>query len=216
MVSACTVLGFAILDHFILASEHSRITNMVRFGMHVPAVILMLIFTSKRFYDRWYDTGIAFVAPMFGIGTVIMAAFSPANEVPLIGGRLLLASFFFYFMIGLRLRSAMQANLIVFAALAIAAVAGTMPSATATYLIFTLFTANIIGVAGSYALEHANRTAFLEHRQLTEVATHDGLTTLLNRAAFEDQIRRVWQQAQRDRKTISVIMIDIDYFNDYN
>jgi len=216
MVSACTVLGFAILDHFILASEHSRITNMVRFGMHVPAVILMLIFTSKRFYDRWYDTGIAFVAPMFGIGTVIMAAFSPANEVPLIGGRLLLASFFFYFMIGLRLRSAMQANLIVFAALAIAAVAGTMPSATATYLIFTLFTANIIGVAGSYALEHANRTAFLEHRQLTEVATHDGLTTLLNRAAFEDQIRRVWQQAQRDRQTISVIMIDIDYFKAYN
>jgi diguanylate cyclase (GGDEF)-like protein len=216
IVSACTVLGFAILDHFILASEHSRITNMVRFGMHVPAVILMLFFTSKRFYDRWYDTGIAFVAPMFGIGTVIMAAFSPANEVPLIGGRLLLASFFFYFMIGLRLRSAMQANLIVFAALVIAAIAGTMPSATATYLIFTLFTANIIGVAGSYALEHANRTAFLEHRQLTEVATHDGLTTLLNRAAFEDQIRRVWQQAQRDRQTISVIMIDIDNFKAYN
>ena len=36
MVSACTVLGFAILDHFVLSAEHSRITNMVRFGMHVP------------------------------------------------------------------------------------------------------------------------------------------------------------------------------------
>src|SRR6187399_3109110 len=216
MVSACTVLGFAILDHFILSAEHSRITNMVRFGLHVPAVILMLIFTSKRFYERWYDSGIAFVAPMFGIGTVIMVAFSPPNEVPLIGGRLLLASFFFYFMIGLRLRSALQANLIVFGALVVAFIAGTMPTATATYLMFTLFTANIIGVAGSYALEHANRTAFLEHRQLTEVATHDGLTTLLNRAAFEDQIRRVWQQAQRDRQTIAVIMIDIDYFKSYN
>jgi diguanylate cyclase (GGDEF)-like protein len=104
----------------------------------------------------------------------------------------------------------------VFAALVIAFLAGTMPTATATYLMFTLLTANIIGVAGSYALEHANRTAFLEHRQLTEVATHDGLTTLLNRAAFEDQIRRVWQQAQRDRQTIAVIMIDLDYFKAYN
>jgi diguanylate cyclase (GGDEF)-like protein len=42
------------------------------------------------------------------------------------------------------------------------------------------------------------------------------LTALLNRAAFEDQIRRVWQQAQRDRQTIAVIMIDIDCFKAYN
>jgi len=100
--------------------------------------------------------------------------------------------------------------------LALASLLGTMPTPTATYLLFTLLCANIIGVVGSYALEHANRTAFLEHRQLTEVATHDGLTRLLNRAAFEDQIRRVWQQAQRDRQTVAVIMIDIDCFKAYN
>jgi len=216
IVSACTVVGFAILDHFVLSPEHSRITNLVRFGLHVPCVLIMLLLTSSRFYDRWYEIGISFVAPMFGIGTVIMSAFSPPNEVPLVGGRLLLACFFFYFMLGLPLRAAARANFIVFAALFIAFLAGTMPHYTASYLMFTLFTANVIGMAGSYALEHANRTAFLEHRQLTEVATHDGLTTLLNRAAFEDQIRRVWQQAQRDRQTIAVIMIDIDYFKSYN
>jgi diguanylate cyclase (GGDEF)-like protein len=215
-IAACTVTGYVILDHFVLSAEHARITNLVRFGLHVPAVILMLVLTSKRFYSRWYDLGISIIAPVFGIGTVIMAAFSPPAEVPLVGGRVLLASFFFYFMVGLRLREALRANLIVYLALVIAFVAGTMPTATATYLMFTLFCANIIGFAGSYALEYANRTAFLEHRQLTEVATHDGLTTLLNRAAFEDQIRRVWQQAQRDRQTVAVIMIDIDCFKSYN
>jgi diguanylate cyclase (GGDEF)-like protein len=215
-IAACTVTGYVILDHFVLSAQHARITNLVRFGLHVPAVVLMLVLTSKRFYNRWYDLGISIIAPVFGIGTVIMAAFSPAAEVPLVGGRVLLASFFFYFMVGLRLREALRANLIVYLALVIAFVAGTMPTATATYLMFTLFCANIIGFAGSYALEHANRTAFLEHRQLTEVATHDGLTTLLNRAAFEDQIRRVWQQAQRDRQTVAVIMIDIDCFKAYN
>lgn len=215
-LSACTVLGYAILDHFVLSSNHARITNIVRFGMHVPAVIIMLVCTSKRFYARWYDLGISVVAPLFGIGIVIMAAFSPPAEVPLVGGRLLLVAFFFYFMIGLRFREAVTANAIVISALAVAAVASPMPGSTATYLLFTLFVANLIGVVGSYALEHANRTAFLEHRQLTEVATHDGLTTLLNRAAFEDQIRRVWQQAQRDRQVVSVIMIDIDCFKAYN
>ena len=215
-IAACTVTGFAILDHFVLSAEHARITNYVRFGLHVPAVIVMLVLTSQRFYNRWYDIGISVVAPLFGIGTVIMAVFSPPHEVPLVGGRLLLASFFFYFMIGLRLREALRANAIAFAALVIAFAAGSMQTTTATYLLFTLFCANIVGFAGSYALEHANRKAFLEHRQLTEVATHDGLTTLLNRAAFEDQIRRVWQQAQRDRQTLSVIMIDLDYFKPYN
>ena len=215
-MSACTVLGYAVLDHFVLSADHARVTNIVRFGMHVPAVIIMLICTSRRFYARWYDLGIGIVAPLFGIGIVIMAAVAPVNEVPMVGGRLLLVAFFFYFMIGLRFREAVRANLIVFAALAVAIVASPMPGSTGTYLLFTLFCANLIGVIGSYALEHANRTAFLEHRQLTEVATHDGLTTLLNRAAFEDQIRRVWQQAQRDRQTVSVIMIDIDYFKAYN
>jgi diguanylate cyclase (GGDEF)-like protein len=215
-IAACTVSGYVVLDHFVLSPEHSRVTNLVRFGLHVPAVILMLVLTSRRFYGRWYDLGISVIAPAFGIGTVVMAAFSPSAEVPLVGGRLLLASFFFYFMVGLRLREALRANLIVYAALVVAFAAGTMPTATATYLMFTLFCANIIGFAGSYALEHANRTAFLEHRQLTQVATHDGLTALLNRAAFEDQIRRVWQQAQRDRQTVAVIMIDIDNFKAYN
>lgn len=216
IISACTVTGYIVLDHFVLSAEHSRVTNLVRFGMHVPAVILMLVLTSKRFYTRWYDLGISIVAPTFGIGTVIMAAFSPPNEVPLVLGRMLLACFFFYFMLGLRFREGVRANLFVFAALGVAVLAGTMPTLTAYYLMFTLLCANIIGGAGSYALEYANRTAFLEHRQLVEVATHDGLTTLLNRAAFEDQIRRVWQQAQRDRQTVAVIMIDIDCFKSYN
>jgi len=215
-VAACTVVGFAVLDFFVLSPNHARITNMVRFGMHVPAVIIMLIFTTRRFYARWYDLGIGIVAPLFGIGIVIMAAFSPPNEVPLVGGRLLLVAFFFYFMIGLRFREAVFANIIVFSALVAASILSPMLSTTSTYLLFTLFCANLIGIAGSYALEHANRTAFLEHRQLSEVATHDGLTTLLNRAAFEDQIRRVWQQAQRDRQTLAVIMIDIDCFKKFN
>jgi diguanylate cyclase (GGDEF)-like protein len=215
-VSACTVLGFAILDHFVLSPNHARITNLVRFGMHVPAVLIMLTCSSKRFYERWYELGIGVVAPLFGIGMVIMAAASPHDEVPLVGGRLLLVAFFFYFMIGLRFREAVGANLIVLAALAVATFTTSIPTASATYLLFTLFSANLIGFAGSYALEHANRTAFLEHRLLSEVATHDGLTALLNRAAFEDQIRRVWQQAQRDRQTVAVIMIDIDFFKSYN
>ncbi len=88
-------LGRAFAHHQHGSLRHARAGGDPHAHLHLEAVLRSLV-----------RLGIAFVAPMFGIGTVIMAAFSPANEVPLIGGRLLLASFFFYFMIGLRLRSA--------------------------------------------------------------------------------------------------------------
>jgi diguanylate cyclase (GGDEF)-like protein len=58
--------------------------------------------------------------------------------------------------------------------------------------------------------------AFLDRRRLAEVAMHDGLTGLLNRAALEDQVRRVYQQAARDRVAVSVVLVDIDHFKAYN
>ena len=86
----------------------------------------------------------------------------------------------------------------------------------ATYSLFVLFSANLIGGAGCYALEYANRVAFLERRRLAEVAMHDGLTGLLNRAALEDQAKNLWQHAQVARLPVSVLLIDIDHFKAYN
>jgi diguanylate cyclase (GGDEF)-like protein len=82
--------------------------------------------------------------------------------------------------------------------------------------LWTLFCANLIGAAGCYALERANRMAFLDRRRLAHVALHDGLTGLLNRAALEEQVRKVYQQAARDRTSVSVVLIDIDHFKAYN
>ena len=111
-----------------------------------PRCIIMLICTSKRFYDRWYDLGIGFVAPLFGIGTVIMAAFSPpqrsaAGRRPPAAGVVLLL---FHDRPALPRGAARQSHR-VRARWSSRSLAGTMPTATATYLMFTLFTANLIG-----------------------------------------------------------------------
>jgi diguanylate cyclase (GGDEF)-like protein len=96
------------------------------------------------------------------------------------------------------------------------ALSTTITPAVAIYQLFVLFCANLIGGAGCFALEHANRVAFLDRRRLTEVAMHDGLTGLLNRAALEDQVRRLWQHAERELLAVSVVLIDIDHFKAYN
>jgi diguanylate cyclase (GGDEF)-like protein len=187
-----------------------------RFGLQLPLVLIMMVLTGPRLYGRWYQPAIQVAAPLFGAGTVLMAVEATPAQLPLVAARLLLAAFYFYFMLGLSFNAALRSNLLLIAAYALAALSGAIGTTVATYSLFVLFCANLFGGAGCYALEYANRVAFLERRRLAEVATHDGLTGLLNRAALEEQARALWQHAAGAHLPVSVLLIDIDHFKAYN
>jgi len=216
IVALSTVLGFAVIDHYVLPGPRIGHSDLVRFGLHLPMVLTMLVLTGERFFDRWYQPCIQIAAPLFGIGTVIMATQASAEQLPLIVARLILAAFFFYFMLTLTLNAALRTNLILIASYGLAAALGAVSAQVATYQLFVLFCANLIGGAGCYALERANRMAFLDRRRLADVAMHDGLTGLLNRSALEEQVRRLWSQASRDQIAVSVVLVDLDHFKAFN
>jgi diguanylate cyclase (GGDEF)-like protein len=215
-VALSTVLGFALIDHWVLPGPRIGHSDLVRFGLQLPMVLVMLVLTGEKYFDRWYQPCIQIAAPLFGLGTVIMATQASPEQLPLISARLLLAAFFFYFMLSLSLAAAIRTNAILLGAYAIVGVIGAVQPHVATYQLWTLFCANLIGACGCYALERANRMAFLDRRRLAHVAMHDGLTGLLNRAALEDQVHKLWQQAARDKTAISVLLIDIDHFKAFN
>jgi len=214
-VALTTVLGFAVIDHRVLTGPQVPDADLVRFGLQLPLVLVMLVFTTQRFY-RWFQPAIQIAAPLFGLGLVVMATQASQAQLPLIGARLLLVTFFFYFMLGITFHAAVRSNLILVAGYATVAFFGNIPADIATYQLFVLLCANLIGAAGCYALEHANRVAFLERRRLADVAMHDGLTGLLNRTALDEQARRIWAQAVRDAVPVSVVLVDIDHFKAYN
>jgi diguanylate cyclase (GGDEF)-like protein len=216
MVALSTVLGFAIIDHWLLMGPRLAAPDIWRFGLQLPLVLIMMVLTSRRLYPRWYQPAIQVAAPLFGVGTVLMAIEATPAQLPLVAARLLLAAFYFYFMLGLSFNAALRSNLLLIAAYALAALSGAIATPVAIYSLFVLFCANLIGGAGCYALEYANRVAFLERRRLAEVATRDGLTALLNRAALEEQVRALWQHARAARLPVSVLLIDIDHFKTYN
>ncbi|HBV96336.1 MAG: hypothetical protein JL50_18180 [Peptococcaceae bacterium BICA1-7] len=58
-------------------------------------------------------------------------------------------------------------------------------------------------------LEEANKL-------LRELSSIDGLTGISNRRHFEIELENEWKRAARNYRPISVIMIDIDYFKQYN
>ncbi|MEQ1505724.1 MAG: diguanylate cyclase [Myxococcota bacterium] len=51
---------------------------------------------------------------------------------------------------------------------------------------------------------------------LRTVAGTDGLTQLANRRVIDDALEREWRSARRSGQPLSLIMVDVDYFKNYN
>ncbi|MCX8027447.1 MAG: diguanylate cyclase [Thermodesulfovibrionales bacterium] len=58
-------------------------------------------------------------------------------------------------------------------------------------------------------LEHSNNT-------LNLISSQDGLTGIANRRYFDNYLSNEWRRAMRNASTVSLIMIDIDFFKAYN
>jgi diguanylate cyclase (GGDEF)-like protein len=54
------------------------------------------------------------------------------------------------------------------------------------------------------------------NRKLERLATVDGLTGVANRRLFDNVLAREWARSRRTERPLSLIMIDIDFFKDYN
>jgi diguanylate cyclase (GGDEF)-like protein len=54
------------------------------------------------------------------------------------------------------------------------------------------------------------------NRRLTRQSTMDELTGLANRRHFDDALNTEWLRADRARLTLSLLMVDIDHFKNYN
>ena len=54
------------------------------------------------------------------------------------------------------------------------------------------------------------------NKQLEELSFHDALTGVTNRRMFDKAMESEWSRAQRNRDPMSVVLIDIDHFKQYN
>ncbi|WDE03377.1 diguanylate cyclase [Thalassomonas viridans] len=57
---------------------------------------------------------------------------------------------------------------------------------------------------------------FRKNELLEHLTCFDGLTEIPNRRAFDDQLEKEWHRARRERKALSLAILDIDYFKQYN
>lgn len=67
-----------------------------------------------------------------------------------------------------------------------------------------------------YSLVVLTRRLDEANRELTRLTSVDGLTGIANRRSFDEAMKREWQRARRNRLPLSVMMVDVDYFKQYN
>lgn len=74
----------------------------------------------------------------------------------------------------------------------------------------------LIGATGAWLFEHVSRSAWLRQEIYRRLAIHDTLTGLSNRNHFQAMMELLIRQAERERKPITVMLIDVDHFKAYN
>ncbi|WP_295055703.1 diguanylate cyclase [Sulfuricurvum sp.] len=65
-------------------------------------------------------------------------------------------------------------------------------------------------------LETVNTALKLKNDQLKELAMIDGLTHIANRRFFDQMYEKSYKEISRDKKSLSILMIDVDHFKRYN
>ncbi|HEX6999936.1 MAG TPA: diguanylate cyclase [Gammaproteobacteria bacterium] len=182
----------------------------------LAASLVLLALATTRLFERCYLPAAGAIVPVRNVVVAILVAWSVTHdqsEMLMILPLMILGPFFF---LGLTERMALlstSAMLVAFAG-ASAAFGVAVPTAVRT-LVFLLMVTAVCAAALRY-LERWSRKSFLEARLATELAQHDTLTGIKNRAVFDEHLHALWRRAIEEGRTLAVLLIDVDYFKSYN
>lgn len=71
------------------------------------------------------------------------------------------------------------------------------------------------GIIGALLVNHIGHIMHIYYK-VRDLSNRDGLTGIPNRRYFAETLERLWKQAARLSKPVSIIMCDIDHFKAYN
>ena len=215
-VALALFLAFAMLDALSLPPLVRDGVLGLRLGGIVPVLALTWVALYVRSLREWLQWLVSASALASGLGIVgiIWVARVHAFGLPYEG--IILATFFSYFLTGLRFVAASLCGWLVFLAYVAMELHVGLNGDTLLYNAFFLATANLIGCFGNHFLEQAVRQNFCSMVQMHKLAERDFVTGLLNRRAFSTRATGIWREALRDGRSIGIAMVDVDHFKHYN
>ena len=193
-----------------------RITAVVKLALISP-LLLATMWISR--HARWRH-----LFPHFMCGSIIAvgAAFSLVN----IGGHglgielrydaLVLVTVFTYFLGGLASVFACATGLSLLGLHIFLSSFIELPLEHLAYQSLFLLAVNAVGMLSANMTEQSVREAFWRYQTMTQLSELDALTQLLNRRGFDRRYAELWERAQRERRSLALAFIDLDYFKSVN
>ena len=213
------ICALAITEAVHLVAMDGVPINDVLFGwlgVVVPACLFLVWASWSSYYERIYLPLARVVVPVFAIASAVGVAGRSVGSHPDPFYFLTTYSIALFFLGGQLFREALFATAaMIIACGATLAFTGHDGPSTIYYSVVLTIT----GAVGAFVyrgVERQLRTSFLERGLMGELVARDGLTGLKNRGAFDDYFPRMWQQALRDRRSMALLLIDVDHFKPYN
>ncbi|MGB5345366.1 MAG: GGDEF domain-containing protein [Woeseia sp.] len=216
LLGGLMICANCLLDFLLLDGLFARTAIMLRLGVMLPPIILMYALTWLPNGQRYLQSVGVVVGLAIGLTSLAIGAVAEGYGAPQVFASYQIVTVFVYFFLGLRVPLAIATSLILFFTFVFVAAYNDAPLVTTAYNGLYLAFLNIIGALGCYQLSKARRTVFLEERVLSYQANHDALTGLPNRRAFDTLLETAWENARAMGKPVSLLMMDIDHFKNYN
>lgn len=80
----------------------------------------------------------------------------------------------------------------------------------------SLFTSLVVLISQLYGITRLYHSIAGANKILMTQANQDGLTALSNRRCFDQVLEIEWNRARRDKRSLALLMIDVDFFKKYN
>ncbi len=221
---------FGVLDA-VLYPEVKEKLWFIRYGIVLPAGLLFLASTYKIKNEDLIEDLHSTTVVVAGLGILTMIFIAPHHKAYIYLPGLMLVVFYAYTLSALRFYYATLSSLIVTAL---------YPTVDLLFIktekdfltanLFFLISTNLMGMPVAYFLERHVRKDFLLtmllarekqrveqlNLRLKDISYVDGLTGVANRRKFEEFLEKEWRRAKRTKRPISLLMIDIDFFKNYN
>jgi diguanylate cyclase (GGDEF)-like protein len=213
LVSALFALGFAAQQVHSDGLLHP--VSLLNFVV-LPLSLLIAWLPWSRFYLTHYLPIAGIVTPLYCTLTAPLSAQAVAQgqyEAVIIFALQIFGIFQFS---GLLYRRALVTCIGMVIGFAIGTIIWALPPDASIKYVFTMCLTTLIGAVTFRDAEAISRTQHLEGKMLGELLERDPLTGLKNRRSFDEHMQRIWLQAQRDGRTMAVMMIDADDFKGYN
>ena len=214
-VAAVIWLALTVFDMAVVPDSH--VSWVIAIRVLALAVLLVCAFfiVQRRYRHLWLPLSMTCIL-VLGVGAAMIVGVAHRADPDYPYEGLMLVSMAAYFLVGLRLSEAVVCSLVVLLAYVLAELAAGLPVPKLLNNVLLLTFGNLIGGVGCYLLEHKSREYFLVSRLMRLLAYHDSLTGLHNRRSFNQQFERLWRQAQREGKSLALLLCDIDHFKAYN